>query len=295
MDKKEKSMGESKEERYNIKETIEEIKRIIQKNKIKEVILQYPEGLTHKIQNITNEIEKIGTQVILHGDPTYGACDIPIWQAKLLGIKHIIHIGHSKYYEVPHKYLKVYYLPLRKKIRREEIKDGIGEIKYIIEKNNIRRINIVSTIQYTHILPIIKEELQKTFKKSNLNIEVNINKSPLQQEAGQITGCDASAIYFSITNITNSTNKESKTHQEEHQEKEKVYKEPVKRMEEKTLEKENIKTKYDKTAILYVGEGEFHPIAILKTLAYPIKDEYTPSKDIKEPLILLWRLDISNS
>ena len=218
----------------------EEIKKqldlLIHKHKIKEALLQFPEGMIKEIQWIYKYLQEKNVKVILHGDPTYGACDLPLWQAEMLGIKHIIHFAHAPFLTSPHadtysknpkEEVEVHYILVRRYISPTKLKKSIPLLARKLKNHHIKKVGLVSTIQYTHLLPLIKEHLKQE------GIDSIIHKSKLQQEPGQILGCEVGAG-------------------------------------------KEIESIVD--AIVYVGEGNFHPLGLIK--------------EITKPLII-WRLDTS--
>jgi 2-(3-amino-3-carboxypropyl)histidine synthase len=74
---------------------IEKIVRTIKKEKAKNVLLQFPEGMKPYSQVIYDEIEdKTGCNCFIWLDSCFGACDIPIDTEKL-GVDIVIQFGHS--------------------------------------------------------------------------------------------------------------------------------------------------------------------------------------------------------
>ena len=61
----------------------------------KRILLQYPEGLKFKIQEIVKTLESKGFEVILSCEPCFGACDLRDTEAERLGCDTVLHIGHS--------------------------------------------------------------------------------------------------------------------------------------------------------------------------------------------------------
>jgi len=77
---------------------IENIMEKIKKGNFKLVGLQFPEGLKRSAVKVANEIEtKTQAKTIIFIDPTYGACDIKLSDAKSLDIDLLVHFGHEKF------------------------------------------------------------------------------------------------------------------------------------------------------------------------------------------------------
>jgi 2-(3-amino-3-carboxypropyl)histidine synthase len=72
----------------------DDIRADMRKLKPKTVLLQLPSGLKRKAEGIARAVEKeYGCQVIISGDPCFGACDITKWESDAADV--IIQVGHS--------------------------------------------------------------------------------------------------------------------------------------------------------------------------------------------------------
>ncbi len=144
------------------------------------MLLQAPEGLKTKIEEIAEAIEKKGVQAVIWAEPCFGACDIPDSAAKLLGCDLIIHLGHAPMgikSEVPVVYVE-YHTP----------KDFAGIIKKnitLLEK--FKDIGIATTVQHMQDIGAAKDFLEKS------GFNVLIGKSKALKYPGQVLGCDAEA------------------------------------------------------------------------------------------------------
>lgn len=133
-------------------------------------ILQVPDGLKRKALKIADEIK----DVLIDCESCYGACDLAINEAKILGCDKIIHYGHSKLIEsdIPVEYIEI----------REDF-----DPTPVLEKNEIKekRIGLISTLQFLDSLEKAKKFLEKKGKT------VKIGKGRFSP--GQILGCDISS------------------------------------------------------------------------------------------------------
>lgn len=79
---------------------IDRIVKEIKKNKVKLVLLQFPEGLkpysTTIADEIENRIKKQGkeTEIMIWMGSCFGACDVPL-EVEKLGVDLIIQFGHT--------------------------------------------------------------------------------------------------------------------------------------------------------------------------------------------------------
>ena len=132
-------------------------------------ILQVPEGLRRKALEIADGLG----DVLIDCEACYGACDLCISEAKILGCDGIIHYGHSKLIEsdvpVEYKEIRENYNPL------PVLEKDFGKI-------GGEKIGLVSTVQFLDSLKPAKDFLERKGKK------VKIGKGKIN--AGQVLGCD---------------------------------------------------------------------------------------------------------
>ncbi|OYT42800.1 MAG: diphthamide biosynthesis enzyme Dph2 [Candidatus Aenigmarchaeota archaeon ex4484_224] len=159
-------------------ESLEEVIKELKKIKAKKVLIQFPEGLKIKIQGIGKKIEENGIKVIYWVENTYGACDLPIEEAKRIKVDAILHIGHTDFgikSNLPVIYWEYFY----------DV-DPIPILEKDFEKiKNFKKIGIVGSLQYIKAIPKVKEFLKKK------GIEVYTKKT--EKYEGQILGCRVNA------------------------------------------------------------------------------------------------------
>ena len=158
------------------------MERLIEKLKrlgAKRVFVQFAEGLTLKIEEIVERLEKEGFEVVVCLETTFGACDVRDEEAVRLGCDAILHIGHSDF-GVKSKIPVVYW----------EYFIEFQDVEKILEENfgvikNFEKVGIVASLQFVKLIPSIKNFLEKRGKKV-------IARKKLKYE-GQILGCNLSA------------------------------------------------------------------------------------------------------
>lgn len=73
----------------------------IKKQKARRVLLQLPDGLKQYATEIADELkEKLGktkAEIFIWLGSCYGACDVPINDAREAGVDLIVQFGHSKF------------------------------------------------------------------------------------------------------------------------------------------------------------------------------------------------------
>jgi len=152
-------------------------KSIIEKLKernAKKIFIQFPEGLTLKIQKISKELEKEGFEILLCLEPCYGSCDLRDHEAKLMECDIILHIGHSDFGiepEVPIVYWE-YFIDI----------DPLHILEKEIGKlNKFEKIGLVTSLQFVPVMDKVKKYLEKIGKK------IFVHKT--LKYPGQILGC----------------------------------------------------------------------------------------------------------
>jgi 2-(3-amino-3-carboxypropyl)histidine synthase len=155
---------------------IKQIKRYNAKN----VGLQFPEGLKTKSIKIANEIEtKTRTNVIISGDPCFGACDVA--DSKMMDmVDLIVHYGHTPLplkYKIPVIFVEAYSNIKIAKVLKQSLN----------LMNNYSKIAIATTTQHIRLLNEAKDFLEDNGKE----VFLNSSKSTLK---GQVLGCNFSSI-----------------------------------------------------------------------------------------------------
>lgn len=156
----------------------EEILKKLESLKAKRILVQFPEGLKLKIQDLVEKLEEKGFQVVLCLEKCFGACDVREEEAEKLKCDAILHIGHEKFLaktKIPVVYWEYFFEINPVKILEKEL----SKLK------EFKKIGLVTSIQFVKTLPLVKEFLEKNGK------EVFIHKS--LQHPGQVLGCDLKA------------------------------------------------------------------------------------------------------
>lgn len=121
----------------------------LEKTGAKKVALQFPEGLKRKACSFATDLRERGYEVIISGEPCWGACDLDLDLLKDADI--LIHYGHAPVdsrEDVLYEYL-----------RRDIDIEALEEVLPHLTK---KEVGLVTTIQHVHQLPEIKEFLKNT-------------------------------------------------------------------------------------------------------------------------------------
>jgi 2-(3-amino-3-carboxypropyl)histidine synthase len=159
-----------------MEKALEELKKL----KARRVFLQFPEGLTLKIQDIVKELETNGFEVVICLERCYGACDIRDHEAKGLGCDAILHIGHEDFgcKSILPVVFWEYFIDV----------DPVPILQKEIKKlENYKRIGLVTSIQFVHTAKIVKDFLEMFGK--------NVYTHQALQWPGQVLGCRLDAAH----------------------------------------------------------------------------------------------------
>lgn len=152
----------------------------------KRILLQFPEGLK---KDALKESEKYSNkyEVIVSSEPSYGACDIPVREAKELDCIKIVHYGHSEFVKVDG--IEVEYVP-------HEIKfDDLDKLFELVfeEIKGYEKVGVVTNLTHINQMDEIKSILEKKNKKVIISKGSGRCKNP-----GQILGCDVTSLNKTI-------------------------------------------------------------------------------------------------
>ncbi len=159
-----------------------EIKKLKQKLTVEKdspLAIQIPEGLKQYTTKLLDEFKDY--KPILFVDPCFGACDIKDQEAINFGCKSLVHFGHT-YMNKP--IINIYFVPISYIFSLDEKRFIISEIK----KLDLKKINLVTTINFLEEILDIKKELL------NLGVEVVDAKETMHVRAHMVLGCDSSTI-----------------------------------------------------------------------------------------------------
>ena len=142
--------------------------------KAKLVGLQMPEGLKTKARDFANGLEvATGCQVIILGDPCYGACDL----RSLKGLDLLVHVGHAPIPDlrpsIPTVFLEV----------RMDF-DPVDALSMNMDKIKAN-VGLVATAQHVHLLPSVQSALGSAGRTALVG-----NGDSRIALPGQVLGCN---------------------------------------------------------------------------------------------------------
>ena len=153
------------------------LKEIIKKKNCKTVGLQFPEGFKRRAIMIAGELEDdTGSDIIISGNPCFGACDIDTTLAGKVDV--MFHFGHSKM----GKFENVVFIEVRSNV------DVLQCVKIALPHFKTINIGLITTVQHIHKLEEIARFLDENGKKGISG------KGDLRVSyPGQVLGCNFTA------------------------------------------------------------------------------------------------------
>lgn len=140
--------------------------------------IQVPEGLKRAAPKIAKEIEDATrSEVIVSGDPCYGACDVDMELCHEVDL--LIHIGHAEMLGGSPLLDKIIYLEARMK---SDVKEAVEKAAEVLES---KKVGLVTTVQHVHKLHEAVEVLEKQGIKTMIGSNGSRTKYP-----GQVLGCN---------------------------------------------------------------------------------------------------------
>lgn len=169
---------------------IERVAEEILKKKAKRVLLQFPEGLREQAFGVVRELSgRVEAEFFVSGDPCYGACDLPLWQAKSLGVDLIVHYGHSPMLgatKPPVVYVEAHAgIDVEEAVRRAIPLLGESET-----------VGLVSTVQHLDQLPKAEKVLAEAGKEALIG-----GRGKRATHPGQVLGCDYSSTLSVVEEV----------------------------------------------------------------------------------------------
>jgi len=150
---------------------LHDLYRRLKEKGYKRIALQAPEGLKRKLPTIASDLRSQGFDVIISGDPCYGACDLDLCARDNADV--LVHIGHTP---VDHTE-RVLYEPWK-------VDAALDVIHDVIPLLSGSKAGLVTTVQHAHLLPAAAQILHQA------GIEAIIAEaSPRTPLRGQVLGC----------------------------------------------------------------------------------------------------------
>jgi len=143
--------------------------------KCRTIALQAPEGLKRYLPRLAGELRNLGYEVIISGDPCYGACDLDLRARDMADV--LVHIGHTPVDETKGVLYELW-----------PVDGDLSVISQVIPRLAGKKVGLVTTVQHIHLLSDAAEILR------HAGIEpVIASPSPRTPCNGQVLGCSFDA------------------------------------------------------------------------------------------------------
>jgi len=150
---------------------ISDLIRQLRERGAKKVALQFPAGLKRRAAEYTGALKDAGFEVIVSGDPCYGACDLALDTLDHADV--LVHIGHSPVDEQD----RVIFLPY-------EVDFDVSILEKVILLLTGKSVGLVTTIQHVHLIPAMESFL----KEHGFDVRVAEGRGRTPHR-GQVLGC----------------------------------------------------------------------------------------------------------
>jgi 2-(3-amino-3-carboxypropyl)histidine synthase len=124
-----------------------EVIKNLKKKGAHRVALQFPEGLKRQSAAVASDLKDAGFEVIVSGDPCYGACDLAL--DTLTHADVLVHFGHSPVDEQPKVIFEPYPLDFDVAVLENALPFLKGDTA-----------GLVTTVQHVHLIPAMELFLQ---------------------------------------------------------------------------------------------------------------------------------------
>jgi 2-(3-amino-3-carboxypropyl)histidine synthase len=138
---------------------------------VHKVALQFPEGLKRRSAVIAAELAKAGFEVIVSGDPCYGACDLALDTLSCADV--LVHFGHSP-------------VDPRDNVIFELCPTDfdVAILDNALPLLEGKTVGLVTTVQHVHLIPAMEAFLQS--KEIDVRVAEGSRRTP---HRGQVLGC----------------------------------------------------------------------------------------------------------
>jgi 2-(3-amino-3-carboxypropyl)histidine synthase len=137
----------------------------------KRVALQFPEGLKRKAGEYATALREAGFDVMVSGDPCYGACDLAL--DTLDNADVLVHVGHAPVDDRP----RVIFLPYT-------VDFDSTVLEKVLPSLGGKTTGLVTTVQHVHLIPAMEEYLRRN--AIDVRVADGRGRTPLR---GQVLGC----------------------------------------------------------------------------------------------------------
>jgi len=149
--------------------------RTLEDRGARRVALQFPEGLKRQSQACISALRNAGFEVLVSGDPCYGACDLAL--DTLTWADVLVHFGHAPVDEQA----AVIFEPWKVDFDIAVLENALSLLRGPVT-------GLVTTVQHAHSIPAMEEFLKS--RGITVRVAEGSRRTPLR---GQVLGCSFTA------------------------------------------------------------------------------------------------------
>jgi 2-(3-amino-3-carboxypropyl)histidine synthase len=154
-----------------LSDDISDCVRQLRERGAKRVALQFPAGLKRRAARWTGALKDAGFDVIISGDPCYGACDLAL--DTLASADVLVHFGHAPV----DMQERVIFLP-------GEVDFDVAVLEHALPYLKAMTTGLVTTVQHVHLIPAMETFLKE--RGTDVRVADGEGRAPLR---GQVLGC----------------------------------------------------------------------------------------------------------
>ena len=141
------------------------------------VALQFPEGLKRQAADIVAGLKAAGFEVIVSGDPCYGACDLALDTVTCGDADVLVHFGHAP-------------VDTRENVIFEPwtVNFDVEILEMALPLLREKTVGLVTTVQHAHLVPAMESFLSS--HGHDVRVADGAGRTPLR---GQVLGCSFAA------------------------------------------------------------------------------------------------------
>ncbi len=159
---------------------LDRIVEAVEEREARKVGLQFPEGLKRRAARVADDLRELlpdGTNVLISGQPCYGACDLDTYMMRRTDV--FVHFGHSPMKESE----KIIYVPLFSNVDVTPImEESLSELTDPAEDDAV---GLVTTAQHMNKF----DEMRSWLQERGYAVETRRGDERLTHE-GQVLGCN---------------------------------------------------------------------------------------------------------
>jgi 2-(3-amino-3-carboxypropyl)histidine synthase len=159
-----------------LSDTSELIKKL-KKRGAHKVALQFPEGLKRQAASVTSDLKNAGFEVIISGDPCYGACDLAIDTLEYGKSDVLVHFGHALVDERENVIFEPWTVDF-----------DVSVLAHALPLLKERTVGLVTTVQHAPLIPAMEAFLVS--HGHEVRVADGTGRTPLR---GQVLGCSFAA------------------------------------------------------------------------------------------------------